>query len=140
MMIRVSDLVLLCDAFREAAGGLPESTLSHRMFGDSKRLTILRGGVADITVGRFNRSMRWLRDNWPEGAAMPALLSTLPALGEGDQLAQEALVVGHGAGACAGGVVLHGAVPFAVAGQAAPDGGVVEGIRVSDAARGARHG
>ncbi|WP_201743940.1 hypothetical protein [Paragemmobacter ruber] len=88
MMMRVSDLVMLCDAFRDAAGGLPESTLSHRMFGDSKRLTVLRGGVADITVGRFNRAMIWLRQNWPEGRDLPALLAGWPVSEAGDQVDQ----------------------------------------------------
>jgi hypothetical protein len=69
-MPEIAHLLSVADAFKTAAG-LEDVTLSHRLFGDSKKLAALRGG-ADITVGRFNQSMVWLSENWPAGAKWPA--------------------------------------------------------------------
>ena len=71
--LSIATLVGIADQFRSAAGGLSETTLSHRIFGDSKKLTALRGS-ADITVGRFNAAMRWMAENWPEGHERPEVL------------------------------------------------------------------
>lgn len=70
MMISKDTLVLVADRFRLVAGGLAETTLSHRMFGDTKKIASLRAG-SDITVGRFNAAMRWMAENWPEGEPLP---------------------------------------------------------------------
>lgn len=77
-MITKLTLVASADLFRAASGGMRETTLSHRIFGDSKKLTALRGS-ADITVGRFNAAMCWMAENWPEGHEVPASLSAYAA-------------------------------------------------------------
>lgn len=69
----ISHLLSVADAFKMATG-LEDVTLSHRLFGDSKKLLALRNG-ADITVGRFNASMGWLAANWPAGAVWPEHVS-----------------------------------------------------------------
>lgn len=68
-MITISDLLTIADAYHVGAG-TTDTTLSHRMFGDSKKLPALRVG-ADITVGRFNAAVRWLSQNWPDNASWP---------------------------------------------------------------------
>lgn len=73
MIFTTQTLVQIADAFRDASGGLKESTLSYRIFGDSKKLTSMRTD-ADITLGRFNAAMHWFAENWPEGHVLPDLL------------------------------------------------------------------
>lgn len=68
-MLTISQLLGLAAAFQRASA-LEEKTLSHRVFGDSKKLAALRGG-ADITTGRFNAAIRWFAANWPEGLDWP---------------------------------------------------------------------
>ena len=72
-MITKLTLVAVADRFRVAAGDMREVTLSYRIFGDSKKLSALRGS-ADITVGRFNAAMQWMAEHWPEGHERPAAL------------------------------------------------------------------
>lgn len=72
-MLRICDLLDVADDFRRLAGVERETTLSHRLFGDTKRLSALRRG-GEITVGRFNLAMAWFADNWPAGQAFPAAL------------------------------------------------------------------
>jgi hypothetical protein len=69
-MIEIGNLLAVADAYM-ASTGVREVTLSHRLFGDSKKLTALRAG-ADITVGRFNGAMGWFSENWPDAAGWPA--------------------------------------------------------------------
>lgn len=85
-MIRVSDLTDVADAFRSAAGVAKETTLSHRVFGDTKVLGRLRIG-GEITVGRFNAAMRWFSDNWPPGSDRPEILSGYSAPGNEEDAA-----------------------------------------------------
>ncbi len=68
-MIDLSDLLAAADAYTRATS-IKEVTLSHRLFGDSKKLPALRAG-ADITVGRFNAALLWLSANWPADAEWP---------------------------------------------------------------------
>ena len=68
-MLTVDHLLRLADAYRTATS-LEEVTLSHRLFGDSKKLAAMRDG-ADITVTRFNNAMLWFAANWPDGAMWP---------------------------------------------------------------------
>jgi len=68
-MTEIAHLLTLADAFI-AATSIKEVTLSHRVFGDSKKLAAIRGG-ADITLGRFNAALEWFSANWPEGAEWP---------------------------------------------------------------------
>lgn len=72
-MIETTHLLAVIDAFAEATS-VKDVTLSHRIFGDSKKIAALRGG-ADITLGRFNAAMQWLSDNWPEGAEWPGCIA-----------------------------------------------------------------
>lgn len=72
-MTEISHLLAIADAYKEATG-LEDVTLSHRLFSDSKKLAALRNG-ADITVGRFNASMVWFSDHWPENAVWPATVA-----------------------------------------------------------------
>jgi hypothetical protein len=73
-MIGIETLLEAVDAYKAASGLERDSTLSSRMFNDGKRLGLLRAGHADITVGRFNAALAWLRDNWPEGHPLPSSL------------------------------------------------------------------
>ncbi len=64
-MIDILTLIARADAYKAAAGLYEDSTVSYRVFGDTKKLAALRNGP-DITVGRFNAAMRWFDQNWPE--------------------------------------------------------------------------
>lgn len=68
-MLDLPSLITLADLYASATG-LREVTLSHRMFGDSKKLASLRAG-ADITVSRFNGAIAWLSTNWPDSLEWP---------------------------------------------------------------------
>ncbi len=74
-MIDISTLIARADAYKLAAGLSEDKTVSHRVFGDSKKLTSLRKG-ADITVGRFNAAMEWFDRNWP--SSQPAATAAQP--------------------------------------------------------------
>lgn len=73
-MLTLSDLLTISDRFRELHGIERETTLSHRMFGDSKKLTQLRGN-ADLTVSRFRDSLDYLVAHWPPGERLHPLLA-----------------------------------------------------------------
>lgn len=49
---------------------LGQSTVSWRVFGDTKKLGAIDGG-ADIQVRRYEKAMAWFSENWPDGAAWP---------------------------------------------------------------------
>jgi hypothetical protein len=68
-MSQIHDLLLLAEAYGITLG-VEEKTVSSRVFSDSKKLAALRGG-SDITVSRFNATIQWFSDNWPDGAAWP---------------------------------------------------------------------
>ena len=63
-MQTVETLLARADAYKRAAGVDHDSPVSHRVFGDSKKLSALRSG-ADITLRRFNDAMSWFDENWP---------------------------------------------------------------------------
>lgn len=69
-MNETSHLISLADEYLRATGA-KDVTLSFWVFNDSKKLTSLRGG-SDITLGRFNASLRWFSEHWPDGAVWPA--------------------------------------------------------------------
>lgn len=69
-MNEISHLLSVADAYK-AATGLEDVTVSHRLFGDSKKLKALRDG-SDITLGRFNAALHWFAENWPQTAKWPA--------------------------------------------------------------------
>lgn len=68
-MLEISHLLQVVDAYR-AATGLPDTTVSNRIFADTKKIANLRNG-ADLYTARFNHAMRWFAANWPERAAWP---------------------------------------------------------------------
>lgn len=72
-MLTKDDLLTMADLFRSLTGIEEETTLSHRIFGDTKKLRQLRDG-SGITLERFNAAMRWLALRWPDDAALPDLL------------------------------------------------------------------
>lgn len=80
MMMNVNHLLAIADAYKAAAGVSADTTVSSRVFGDSKKLTSLRSG-SDITVGRYNHAIMWFEANWPVGVLPPSLLllTTAPA-------------------------------------------------------------
>lgn len=53
------------------ATGLQMKTVSWKAFGDSNRLPTMFETDADITTGRFESSMQWFSENWPEDAEWP---------------------------------------------------------------------
>ncbi|TRD03819.1 hypothetical protein FJV76_14385 [Mesorhizobium sp. WSM4303] len=68
-MTEIAHLLSLADRFIGATS-IKEVTLSHRVFGDSKKLAAIRSG-ADITLGRFNGALEWFSTNWPDEAEWP---------------------------------------------------------------------
>ena len=64
----------LIDQFKKAAEIDSDGALSARMFNDSKKITALRDGK-DITLGRLNSSIKWMRENWPKGSPLPKPLA-----------------------------------------------------------------
>ena len=68
-MIEIAHLLCLANAYQRATA-LEDVTLSHRVFGDSKKLAALRSG-ADITVTRFNNAIMWFSANWPDALEWP---------------------------------------------------------------------
>lgn len=73
----VQTLLNLIDLFL-AASGMRETTLSYRMLRDSKKIADLRVG-RDITTGRYEEALRWMAQNWPDGADRPSELPPAPA-------------------------------------------------------------
>lgn len=63
-MIDTATLIERADAYKAATGITEDTTVSHRVFGDTKKLGALRRG-GDITVRRFNAAMAWFAANWP---------------------------------------------------------------------------
>ena len=67
-------LLAVADAFLEAEDAPSETTVSYRIFGDTKKIAQMRGG-ADLTLTRFNLAMRWFAQNWPSGLDLPSSLA-----------------------------------------------------------------
>lgn len=68
-MTEIEHLLSVADAYK-AALLIEDTTVSARVFDDSKKLAALRDG-ADITLGRFNKALMWFSANWPDGAVWP---------------------------------------------------------------------
>lgn len=71
-MPHVSHIIALADIWLLATG-LRETTLSNRLFGESKKLALLRGGT-DLTTARYRLALRWFAENWPDGVAWPDIV------------------------------------------------------------------
>lgn len=67
--MQIAHLLAVIDAYA-AHEGLPDSTVSSRVFRDTKKVAAMRDG-ADITVGRYRYALGWLSENWPDGAKWP---------------------------------------------------------------------
>lgn len=74
MLIDLTDLLPLFGEFCRAAG-IRETVLSNRIYGESKKIRLLREGVTDLTVARYNHTLRYLADHWPDGAVWPESVS-----------------------------------------------------------------
>lgn len=79
MIVTVETLLNVADRYMALAGIDEEKTLSYRVFGDSKKLTALRG-TADITLSRCNAAMTWFAAQWPGEHDMPNELRPYAAL------------------------------------------------------------
>lgn len=53
------------------AEGIELSTVSWRVFGDTKKLGAMETG-SDIQVRRHEKAMAWFSENWPGSAEWPA--------------------------------------------------------------------
>lgn len=62
--MEIADLIARADGYKAAAGIADDSTVSYRVFGDTKKLGAMRRG-ADITTRRFKAAMQWFDQNWP---------------------------------------------------------------------------
>ena len=71
-MSLIEELLTVADAYQEATR-FPDSRVSWRVFGDTKKLAALRADK-DIQVKRAESAMRWFSDNWPENASWPELV------------------------------------------------------------------
>lgn len=63
-MITEAELLRIIDAVT-ASTGIPDKTLSSRIFNDGKRIAAIRGG-ATITVRRMSDAVAYLCTHWPE--------------------------------------------------------------------------
>lgn len=68
-MLNTEHLLSIADAYG-AALAIEDTTISHRVFNDSKKLGAVRAGK-DISVRRYNAAIEWFSANWPEGAVWP---------------------------------------------------------------------
>ena len=68
-MTGIDHLLTLARAYGEAAD-LPVTTVSWRVFGDTKKLPRIMTG-ADLQTRRLEKAMRWFSQNWPPGLAWP---------------------------------------------------------------------
>jgi hypothetical protein len=73
LMITEAHLLAVIDAYAGATGA-SDTTISSRVFDDSKKLGALRRG-ASVTLRRANDALQWLSENWPEGAVWPSEIS-----------------------------------------------------------------
>lgn len=69
--MRAIDQILSLAATYAKSLGVEQSTVSWRAFGDTKKLKALTAG-ADIQVKRWELTLQWFSDNWPEGTDWPA--------------------------------------------------------------------
>lgn len=69
-MSRIEQLLALAKEYGRAQGAAP-STVSWRVFGDTKKLGAIQDG-ADIGLRRFERALDWFSANWPDSASWPS--------------------------------------------------------------------
>ena len=69
MLESSAPLMAVIDAY-QAATGVPDTTISGRVFIDGRKVTHLRLGRT-ITIERYAKAMRWFSFNWPDNAEWP---------------------------------------------------------------------
>jgi hypothetical protein len=62
-------LLTLANIFGHALG-LPRTTVSWRLFEDTNKLDAIASGK-DLYLGRYERALQYLSENWPAGCAWP---------------------------------------------------------------------
>jgi len=67
----INQLLLVSDVFC-AAGGGSRGALSKHLFDRGGQIDALAAGKRDLQTATFERAMKWLADNWPDGAEWPA--------------------------------------------------------------------
>lgn len=72
-MTGIDRLLALANAYA-AAESIELSTVSWRVFGDTKKLAALVDG-GDIQIKRYERALIWFAENWPDGAHWPKVVS-----------------------------------------------------------------
>lgn len=72
-MTLIAQLLSLANTY-EAATGIGRTTLSWRVFSDTKKLQSLHDGK-DIQTKRLESAIAWFSANWPEGADWPESIS-----------------------------------------------------------------
>lgn len=68
-MVDIKQFLELVKRFGEVKG-LAETTVSLRLFNDTRRLRILREG-GDLGVRKAEVAVRYMSDQWPAGVAWP---------------------------------------------------------------------
>lgn len=68
-MSQIDQILTLARAYAEAEG-VELSTVSWRVFGDTKKLRALEAG-GDLHTRRATLALEWFRDNWTEQGEWP---------------------------------------------------------------------
>lgn len=68
-MTCTEQLLRLAQLYAEAEG-ITFTTVSWRVFGDTKKLDAVRTG-SDLQTRRFEAAREWFSNNWPEGVPWP---------------------------------------------------------------------
>lgn len=76
-MTLTEQISALVSAYR-AADPIPLTTLSHRVFNESKRLPDFMLGKVSLTLTRADRAIQWFSDHWPDRAVWPAAVHRPP--------------------------------------------------------------
>lgn len=69
MVDAISNIIALADEYGRVEG-IESSTVSWRVFGDTKKLAALKDG-ADLQTRRYAKALEWFSANWPAGAIWP---------------------------------------------------------------------
>lgn len=69
-MTLLDQLKAVAEAYGKARNFEP-STVSRVALGDGMRLPAILRGKADMTTRRFEKTLIWFSENWPEGADWP---------------------------------------------------------------------
>lgn len=74
-MIDLTLLFQLFDAYCRQEG-IPETTLSSRIYGESKKIALLRErGERNLSVERYNDTLKYLSSHWPDEAEWPSSIA-----------------------------------------------------------------